>query len=280
MKTTRTTDRVRLGCEIALSVMTVVLAIVFIAIIAQIYYGPHANGVIYSREIVRAKLMYAIAPVALWLLLVVACFVLSVLFPRADKKRAPTDAERVAKLRKRIPSRRRDTSDGKYVNEEHRKYAGYELARIIAYAAASAFAVAIAVYTIVYITNKSNFASGEINADIVVMLRKVLPFIAASFLLFIGVIIYERVIARAQLGRMKNLLVACKGMPISASPLVAHMERAKAALIKAEFGVTLGMRITVAVVAVVFIGLGIWDGGMGDVFGKAVALCTECIGLG
>ncbi len=40
------------------------------------------------------------------------------------------------------------------------------------------------------------------------------------------------------------------------------------------------VRGTVLVVAVVFIVLGVFNGGMHDVFGKAVRICTECIGLG
>ncbi|MBO5776665.1 MAG: thioredoxin [Clostridia bacterium] len=39
-------------------------------------------------------------------------------------------------------------------------------------------------------------------------------------------------------------------------------------------------RIIVAVVAVTFIALGAVNGGMADVLGKAVRICTECIGLG
>lgn len=39
-------------------------------------------------------------------------------------------------------------------------------------------------------------------------------------------------------------------------------------------------RCAVAAIAVVFILLGIFNGGIQDVLGKAIAICTECIGLG
>ena len=39
-------------------------------------------------------------------------------------------------------------------------------------------------------------------------------------------------------------------------------------------------RVSIITVAVVFIVLGIFNGGMSDVLGKAVRICTECIGLG
>ena len=39
-------------------------------------------------------------------------------------------------------------------------------------------------------------------------------------------------------------------------------------------------RVGVAVVGVVLVVVGILNGGMQDVFAKAVKICTECIGLG
>ena len=41
-----------------------------------------------------------------------------------------------------------------------------------------------------------------------------------------------------------------------------------------------GVRLAVLIVAIVFIILGVMNGGMADVLGKAINICTECIGLG
>ena len=43
---------------------------------------------------------------------------------------------------------------------------------------------------------------------------------------------------------------------------------------------TAGIRIAVVIVAVAFIVLGIFNGGIADVLAKAINICTECIGLG
>ena len=40
------------------------------------------------------------------------------------------------------------------------------------------------------------------------------------------------------------------------------------------------IRVTILIISVVFIIIGIINGGMADVLGKAVRICTECIGLG
>ena len=42
----------------------------------------------------------------------------------------------------------------------------------------------------------------------------------------------------------------------------------------------LGARLTILVLAVTFITIGIFNGGMADVLQKAINICTECIGLG
>ena len=41
-----------------------------------------------------------------------------------------------------------------------------------------------------------------------------------------------------------------------------------------------GMRGAILVVGIVCLVLGILNGGMADVLGKAIRICTECIGLG
>ncbi|MCH5161893.1 MAG: hypothetical protein J1G38_00190 [Clostridiales bacterium] len=268
---------IRLWCEIALSVFSAVLAVLFITFVAQIYYA--GGEPVYSRAIVWGKLKYLIAPLVVWALMIIGCFVLSVLFPDEAKKAKPVSAaERVARNRKRIPARR-DT-DGKYINAEHKQYATMELWRYIAYGIASAFALGIAIYALVYLCNKGNFSSESINVDVLGFVKNVFPWIVASFVLFIAVVVYERVVARPQLNRMTGLLVACKGVSISRSPLAARLDALKAAAVEKEDYIVMGLRIAVALVALVFIGVGMWDGGMGDVLGKAVAICTECIGLG
>lgn len=277
MAGSRTTN-IRRGCEIALSVISVVLAVLFITFIAQIYYSADGD-VIYSRAIVWAKLKILIAPIIIWIVAVVGCFVLSVLFPYEKQPKKPASAaSRVARLRSKIPAKR-DTG-GSYINAEHKHFATLELVRYIAYGIASAFALGVGIYTIVYISLKSNFSSGEINVDILNLVKNVFPFIIASFLLFIGVVIYEHATAKAQLGRTAKILVASRGVSISRSPLAAFLDRAKALLVKNEDKIVLGTRIVVGLLALAFIIVGFVDGGSGDVLGKAVKICTECIGLG
>jgi hypothetical protein len=41
-----------------------------------------------------------------------------------------------------------------------------------------------------------------------------------------------------------------------------------------------GVRAVILAVGILFVVLGVINGGMADVLGKAVRICTECIGLG
>lgn len=49
---------------------------------------------------------------------------------------------------------------------------------------------------------------------------------------------------------------------------------------KSNVPYTLIVRLSLAVIAVVFVIIGIFNGGMSDVVQKAIKICTECIGLG
>ncbi len=274
MKNART-NKIRQGCEIALGVMSIALAIVYITQIADIYYGASGEE-IFSRAIVWSKLKYLIAPTAVWLAAIIGCFVLSVVYRDSDAPVYKTsNTERVKRLRKHISAR----GDKEYMLAR-KNYVFYESWRYACYGIASAFAVAVGIYTVVYLCRPSNFASGEINDDILALVRNVVPFIAASFLLFIGAVVYEHAVSRRELNCMKDLLVRCKGKPIIQSPLAARMDAVKSAVIDNERFIVLGVRIAVFTVAAVFIGLGIANGGGSDVLNKAINLCMECVGMG
>ena len=62
-----------------------------------------------------------------------------------------------------------------------------------------------------------------------------------------------------------------------------HLEAAQTPVSSSAAGAGRGVtavRIAVAVIAVVMIIMGVQNGGLRDVFGKAINLCTECVGLG
>ena len=135
----------------------------------------------------------------------------------------------------------------------------------------------------VYLFDTAHFtaleAGGGINGDILRMLKNVLPWITVSFVLAVGAALLDLFIAPRALGKAKRLIALGKGnQPLPPRTWVAYKSRTD------EFlngkWTLLTVRICILCLGVIFLGLGIWNGGADDVLGKAIMICTECIGLG
>lgn len=266
-------NKIRFCCEIALAVLTVAVALLFIIEVADIYYS--GDEVVFSREIVGERLKILVAPMVIWIVAVIACFVLSVLYPSAEKKKKTSEYERVRRLKKKIP-----VCDGEEFATAKKELFKYETVRYVLYGVASCFAVATAIVAIVYLSDVGRFRSGKINTDILLLVKNVFPFIIVSFALFISAVIYDALTAKKELKLISVMLVTGKGKPIVSNPLTEKITPIKQTLTKNSEKIIWVTRAVVFVVAVVFIGLGISNGGVRDVLYKAVNICTECIGLG
>lgn len=262
--------RVRFWYGIFLSVFTAAIGILFLAEVADIYFGI---GKFTSEEVGRRLLQHVLAPFILWVLAVIAGFVLSVVMPVAAKRKIKPNAQKsLARLRRRLPSAEGLSEEGK---ADLAKVKKFELARIILWSVSAAMCLAGAIATCVYVFDKTNFASADdIPLCMLNMAKFVLPFLIVSFACCIGSTVYEGVSAKYELPLVKKL-VAAGGAPA---------EKKECAVLTAverkEKWIVLGVRIAVFVLAVVFIILGTLNGGVGEVLEKAVNICRECIGIG
>lgn len=267
------TNKNRFWSEIALGVITVVLAIFFIVEIADIYYS--GGEVIFDRLIVTQRLKILLAPIIIWIVGIIACFVLSIVYPDKTFPKTHTNLDKVKKLRLRIPD-----GSGEEFFAERKKYTHLEIGRIVMYGIATAFSLAVAVITLCYISDVTHFRSGEFNHDILNLVRKVVPWISASFILFVLTAVYEYATAKKELKIISKMLVLGKGKPIYTYPAFDRLNKAVTSVAKQEDKITWIVRGIILAVAVTFIGLGINNGGTQDALYKAVNICTECIGLG
>ncbi len=250
---------------IFLSLFTVAMAVVFIAEAAQIYYAGEG----YTQELVAHRLLILLAPILLWVLAIVGGFVLHVLFAEEGKLRAPRDARKtVSQLKKKLPA-----GEG----EAHALLKKTELIRYAVWGAAFLFALGVAIYGIIYLADISNFPASDPTGSVLNLVRYMLSFVFASLLLFVFATVYDGFSAKKELVLVKGILAEGGGTP---APKTFKLQGALAAVSAKEEYIVLAARILVGVLAVVFIGLGVWNGGMADVFGKAAAICRECIGLG
>ena len=270
MKLQGNANKIRRYYGIFLGAFTVVIGLLFIIQAATIYY----SGTPYSREIAGEKLMQILAPVILWIVAVVAGYVLTVLFPCADEVRAKPNAQKaLSRLRSRMPK-----GESEAFLEERARFKKYELTRLVIWSVCAAFALASAIVSIVYLANTAHFAGVNLNGEVLRMLKNVMPWVGVSFLLFVGAVIYEHYSAKRELESMKKLLVLGRGCPLEENKWTA-VQSTVGTVTRSKWFI-LGVRLAVLALALVFIGVGIWNGGMKDVLDKAIKICTECIGLG
>ena len=129
--------------------------------------------------------------------------------------------------------------------------------------------IASALPVLIYSLNFNNFGA-DYNASVMQACALVLPCAFISM----GVCIAYVYIESASIERQIKLVKAAIAESSASLSKAAPKER------KSYAKITLCIRIALAVIALAFIVAGILNGGMADVLAKAVAICTECIGLG
>ena len=271
-----TARKLRFWYGVFLGVLTVAVGITFIVVAADIYYAD-PDGTPYSYSVISKKLAALLAPLIIWIVAVIAGYVLSVLFPMAEKKRKTSDNRAALKrLRVRMPK-----GESEEFLAERKRFKMFEITHIVIWSVCAVFAVLAAVMSIVYLADVKHFpaAAENLTGEMLGMLKNVLPWVGSAFILFIGAIVYEGFSAKRELASMKKLLVLGANYPVE-EPL-PFLVKTKSVIKALESPVSiLIIRIAVAALAVGFIIAGILNGGMGAVLKKAINICTECVGLG
>lgn len=271
-------DRIRLYYGIFLGVFTFVVGVLFIVQAALIYYGgDDPNGKNYTRELVGEKLKQILIPVCFWIAAIIAGFVLSVVFPVQEKRLTAKKSagEKVSLLRRRL-------SEGE-LSEEAKRAKKYELSRWIVRAVALAVCLAAAIASIVYLFQPVHFPAEDINREILVMLKNVLPWVGVAFAVCCGAVVFDWYMAKQELTAVKQLLATKQGVPKNSFLFDNALDTVYGTVAKVQpysKWILLGVRIAVLVLGVTFVLLGIFNGGANDVLIKAINICTECIGLG
>ena len=126
------------------------------------------------------------------------------------------------------------------------------------------------VYPAIYFANPAHFTITSLNEDIAKAVAiALIPAAIGLGLCFICSVLESKSIAK-ETEICKKAATENKAQVIA--PAVTEKKRSKHMLT--------AIRCGILVLAVVFIVMGIFNGGMKDVLDKAVAICTECIGLG
>ncbi len=251
--------------DIVISLMLTVTGVLFAVSCYSIYASGESQP--FTYESIGAAFDKISIAVYITLALVVLGIVLSIIWPREEAKlRAPRRARSICeRLAEKVDIESLQNEQKVKIMRERR------LRRVLFYVNI-AFIVLSATLPLIYLLNPATFPAvdGEYNSEVI-----------HAFLFYLCMLVpiaaYELAYA-----------LACGASYSRESELLRGAIKDGAALDKADKTMKnaetkapkLAARIICACVAVVFVVLGIINGGMGDVLAKAVAICAECIGLG
>lgn len=265
-KSASVTEKIHTIGVLFLSCVIFATALCFILSCTDIFFNGGESP--FSREVV-AEYFTRIAPITfICLALVVALGVLSLYVRAKNPARIPLSKRNLLKLTEKKLSAYQTSVTYDAVKESEIKWRRIV---IISCAALSALVSAVA---LIFILNPARYVSDDFNTDIaysslIGLAAAVVSFAAcyvASYLLDRSYV-RQNGAAREELGRVR-LSDKASETPEEELPFCANKRN------------LLIIRSAIIGISVIFIILGIVNGGMSDVLGKAVRICTECIGLG
>ncbi len=263
-------EKFRLIYSIFLGVFTVAVGIAVICVTADIYYSGKGTEVIYSRAIVGERLTALAIP----LIFLIAAVIFGAIFPLYKVKASRPPEKILEKLTSRLPQ----SGDGEEFSVAQAAYKKANTVRLVAWLVALAVVLASLIAVLCYIVNTAHFQSEDITADIFAMVANVLPWLAAAFAASVAAAVVSHVFANRQVAAAKTMIKNGDKATVIQKTEPAFITKLKNIIAKPAF--LWAVRGAVGVIAVVFIIVGIVNGGAHDVLVKAVNICQECIGLG
>ena len=266
--------KIRLIYAIFLGVFTVAVGLAIICVAADIYYSGKGTGVIYSREIVGERLTALAIP----LIFLIAAIILGAVFPLYKVKAARTPEVTLGKLKSRIPQSGDGDGDRAEFSAAQKAYKKAAIIRLVAWLVALAVALAGAIATLCYLVDTAQFSGKDVNGEVFNLVKNILPWLCVAFAATIGATVTSGVFASKQVAAAKTMIKNGDKATVAQKAEPKFITVIKSIIAKPAF--VWAVRGCVFVLAVVFIVLGIINGGANDVLIKAVNICTECIGLG
>ena len=248
------------------ALLWVILGVALIASSLHIYFTGGANP--YSREIAGKYLSYIAAPFALVVLFTFYC---AVVIPSSEDgiPRVKLAKETVAKnLYKRYSITTLPESALKRLYETKRKRV---TVNVIFYAISAVLLIFAFVYLLL-----ADFTKENLNSDVISAISVVLPTSLLAILIHAPKDIYIDRLIEEECSIVRMAEKKTEDSSVDESKTLKKLENTK----DYKPALILGARVAVCAVGILFIVLGAMNGGMNDVLGKAIKICTECIGLG
>ena len=248
---------------IALSILLFFTAGCFIGSCIAIY---NSGSRPFSRESIALAFDSIALPVYLTIEAIAGGAILSLLLPAPAKKEKAVrnDLDTLRRLQNRL---------GESISSREPKL------RLALRIGTAVLSLLLAVYPALLLLDPSRFTLKDVNGSVI---AAVIP-----SLLWAGIVIVLCTICSLLCARSVRREIALCKAAIAEEKSFSPTDKAKsrsypltAFIQKNSHGLRLAIRTILAVTAVTLIALGVWNGGAADVLGKAIRICTECIGLG
>lgn len=265
----------RLVLNVLTSVMLFVSGILLIISCYSIY---KSGSFAFTRESIATAFSKIAVIVYLTLGIVTVGVVFNIAFPADEHKLVGkrTDKLILSKLTAKVSLDNLDGEIKESVERERRLRFSLFIANIVLIALSVAL-------PLIYLLNPANFPAehGKYNAEI---MRGMIVYTACLLPLFIYEIVYVIIVDKSIKREIEILSSITKTLPaqnVAKTDTVGGVYgKIRQFFSENQKPITLGMRISLIGAAVVFIVVGVVNGGMNDVLQKAIKICTECIGLG
>ncbi len=264
--TPKTKQRIRLIYDILLSAVTILAGICFIVSCRNLYAAGLAQGTEpYSRELVAAAFARIRIPVYLCLALVIGSFLVDIALPRPNKKLSPEKNYPLIleRLRAKADLDACEPALRSAVRTQKRN-------RRIHIGISALLSVVCGVIFLAYACNGNNWGPpAEVTASMIRSMRLFVP----CLLIPLAYIIFTAYFCRGSMRREIDLMKqAGTQAPRKAAQAARPATNRKVLL--------LAVRCVMVAVCIGFLIYGVSSDGVEGVIAKAVAICTECIGLG
>lgn len=157
------------------------------------------------------------------------------------------------------------------IRKEQRLRAGFQAGTVL-------LILLLALYPAIYFADSSHFTIASLNQDIIAAVSIVLTTAALSLGFAVGCVFLNQASRQREIAVYKQALADRSRQ--AAAPVQVSPQSPKTAMEKYRKPLLLMVRCVIFLLAVNFIVLGIFNEGILDVLGKAIRICTECIGLG
>ena len=235
-------------------------------------YGIYTSGANpFTRESVGEALMSILVPIILSALLVVGGFVLHIALP-TEKEGAKAYVTNEV-MEQRLIRGRDMLADASTVSAIERERNLRSFAKLINI---SIFIVGLVLVSL-YAFNPNNYTD-DLNKSVIDLSVAIVIPLLPTLLVAAARLVIEPLSYKREIELLKSLPKADMSAPVSQK--TGFFARISDFFSKNESQITTGVRIAILLAGVVYVVLGIFNGGMGDVLAKAIKICTECIGLG